>query len=571
MLRELSIKNFAIIDDLSITFADGLTVLSGETGAGKSIIINAVNLLLGSPAAGGNKLIRTGAESAELEALFEIPPESEAARLLSENGDDPAEGLIVRRVIAKTNRIYINGRLGTMKLLNALTENLASISGQHAHQGLLNEESHLSILDQFGGLVPAREEVARAHGEILPLIRRLSDLKEKQAEQGRRMELLGFQRDEIRDAGLSPGEDADLEKERLILKNGEMLYGAVYQGIEELYNAQDAVMGRLTAVGDRLARAAEIDPDLGERTQGVTEAAFLVEDVVGRLREYLSNIQIDQGRLEAVEARLDTVNRLKRKYGGSLEALFDHLAAVERDLSEIENISDRIAETEAALTERHEALAALADDLSRQREAAARRLSEQVETELDSLRMSGTRFQVLLEPLAAGEGTPSHLRTGQGAAITAAGADRAAFMIAPNVGEALKPLSAIASGGELSRVVLALKAILVTSESVETVVFDEVDAGVGGGVAEVVGRKLAALSRFHQVICITHLPQIAKYGRHHYRIAKQVADSRTRTNIEPLDEAERVREMARMLGGVSITETTLAHAEEMLKEGGGEI
>ncbi len=571
MLRELSIKNFAIIDDLSITFADGLTVLSGETGAGKSIIINAVNLLLGSPAAGGNKLIRTGAESAELEALFEIPPESEAARLLSENGDDPAEGLIVRRVIAKTNRIYINGRLGTMKLLNALTENLASISGQHAHQGLLNEESHLSILDQFGGLVPAREEVARAHGEILPLIRRLSDLKEKQAEQGRQMELLGFQRDEIRDAGLSPGEDADLEKERLILKNGEMLYGAVYQGIEELYNAQDAVMGRLTAVGDRLARAAEIDPDLGERTQGVTEAAYLVEDVVGRLREYLSNIQIDQGRLEAVEARLDTVNRLKRKYGGSLEALFDHLAAVERDLLEIENISDRIAETEAALTERHEALAALADDLSRQREAAARRLSEQVETELDSLRMSGTRFQVLLEPLAAGEGTPSHLRTGQGAAITAAGADRAAFMIAPNVGEALKPLSAIASGGELSRVVLALKAILVTSESVETVVFDEVDAGVGGGVAEVVGRKLAALSRFHQVICITHLPQIAKYGRHHYRIAKQVADSRTRTTIEPLDEAERVREMARMLGGVSITETTLAHAEEMLKEGGGEI
>ncbi len=564
MLRELTIRHFAIIDDLTIRFEPGFTILSGETGAGKSIIINAVNLLLGSRAS--DKLVRTGADSAELEALFEVPSESPVARLMAENEFDPEEGLMVRRIISAggRNRVYLNNRLATMKLLNDLTGNLASISGQHAHQGLLNEEDHLDILDQFGGLMPLRGEVARCHDEILPLLERLTSLQAKQHRQSEQMDLLRFQQEEIANAAIEPDEDAALEKERSILRNAESLYRTVYEGIEALYNAEDAVAARLGEVARQLEKACEIDPDLTPRAQGVADAAFQIEDIVEGLRAYLQTIRIDEARLEEIEARLDALQKLKRKYGGSLAEVRERLKTIEAELATIENIDEEIRETEATLAHRHRDLAALAADLSAKRKETARTLADQVEAELSTLKMADTRFEVLVAPLAAGESASPWLTEGD-AAIRRTGMDRASFMIAPNVGEALKPLAAIASGGELSRVVLALKAILAQTESVETVIFDEVDAGVGGGVAEVVGRKLASLSGFHQVICITHLPQIAKFARHHFRIRKQVVEGRTHTTIEPLDMEERLQEIARMLGGIDVTQTTLDHAREMLQ------
>jgi DNA repair protein RecN (Recombination protein N) len=564
MLRELTIRNFAIIDDLTIGFQPGLTILSGETGAGKSIVINAVNLLLGSRAS--DRLVRTGADSAELEALFEVPPESPVARLMTKNEFDPGEGLMIRRIISAggRNRVYINSRLATMKLLNDLTGNLASISGQHAHQGLLNEEGHLDILDQFGGLMPLREKVRNRHGGILPLLEKLKALRSKKDRQSEQIDLLRFQREEIQAAAVEPGEDEALEGERRILKNAETLYRIVYEGVEALYNAEDAVAARLSEAARGLEKACEIDPGLTDRTRSVADAAFQIEDIAEGLRSYLQTVRIDEGRLEEIESRLDALQKLKRKYGGSLADVLAKLASIEAELSSIENIDEEIAGTEATLAERHRDLAALAEDLSVKRKETARTLAEKVEAELDTLKMADTRFEVVVEPLPAGEGADPWLTTGA-AAIGPAGADRARFMIAPNVGEALKPLSAIASGGELSRVVLALKAILAQTESVETVIFDEVDAGVGGGVAEVVGRKLASLADFHQIVCITHLPQIAKFAGRHFRISKGVEGGRTRTTIVPLDEAERVQEIARMLGGVEVTQTTLDHAREMLQ------
>jgi DNA repair protein RecN (Recombination protein N) len=564
MLQELTIRNFAIIDDLNISFSGDLTVLSGETGAGKSIILNAVNLLLGSRA--NATLIRTGAEVAELEALFQIAPKSDVAIVMEQHGYDASEGLLVRRLISRSdnNRIYINGRLSTMQLLNSITENLASISGQHAHQGLLKEDQHLLILDQFGDLMSLRKEVFQCFHEILPLIEKLHNListKEKQAE---RIELLEFQKKEITEASIALGEDAALEKERTILKNGEALYQSVNGSIEELYSAQGSIVERLVEVKKNLEKAGSIDPQLTLKAEGVAGVTFGLEDLVENLRTYLKTIQIDEKRLEIVEDRIDTLQRLKRKYGRTIEAVKKHLDSISQELSGIENISGTIADTEKELSMLHKKFVQLAETLSGKRKETAKILAKKVVTELDSLEMSSTRFQISLKNTPADEKSYRYL-TARGNLLTETGLDRATFLIAPNIGEALKPLASIASGGELSRVVLAMKAILAETDSVETVVFDEVDAGIGGSVAEVVGKKLSSLAEHHQVICITHLPQIAKFGNQHFCISKSVSDGRTITSINPLNEKDRLKEIARMLGGVEITQATLDHAREMLE------
>ena len=563
MLKELSIRNFAIIDDLHIDFSDGLTILSGETGAGKSIILNAVNLLLGSRASA--ELVRTGAEGAELEALFQISSTSSVAQILSTNGYDPGEGLLIRRLISRSdsNRVYVNGRLATIGLLTAITENLASISGQHVHQGLLKEDQHLLILDQFGSLTARRRKVTDGYHQILPLIDKLNRLNSTRQREAEHRKLLAFQRNEITAAGLAPGEDAELEQERLRLKNAEALYQTVHSSIEELYGASGSVIERLSEVKKNLETAGRIDSQLKTKAETLASASFQIEDLTDELRSHLNLIQMDDQRLEAVEERLDVINRLKRKYGGSLEAVSSQLETIEAELSEVENIGKQIQKIEEQLIKLHDQVARRALKLSQKRNETAKDLARKVVEELGSLKMSQTEFKAVLYPLAADEKTNPYL-TAKNYCMTESGIDRVAFMIAPNPGEELKPLASIASGGELSRVVLALKAILAESDAVETIVFDEVDAGIGGGTAEVVGRKLSDLARHHQIICITHLPQIAKFGEHHFSISKHVDDGRTKTAIQPLSREDRTKEIARMLGGEKITQTTLDHARELL-------
>ncbi|MGD2097192.1 MAG: DNA repair protein RecN [Desulfobacterales bacterium] len=565
MLKELSIRNFAIIDDLHIRFSDGLTILSGETGAGKSIILNAVNLLLGSRAA--TDLIRSGAESAELEAFFEIAASGRIANLMTEHGYDPSQGLLVRRIIARNdaNRVYLNDRMATIQLLNTVTENLASISGQHAHQLLLKEEQHLNILDQFGGLLPLRAAVGEYFQKMLALLKKLSELNAVAEHQTEQMELLTFQHKEITTANPILGEDEDLEQERKRLKNAETLYQTVYTSIESLYGAPGSVMEKLVAVNKELTKICQIDNHLKSNVQSLSDATYQIEDLIEGLRSYLNSIQMDDQQLEAVEERLDTLNRLKRKYGGSLDAVIAKSKSIEQKLANVENVVDQIKEIETKANELHTRLKERALTLSRKRKKAARRFAEKVMEQLSTLKMAKTEFSVALQPLAADEMTDLRL-TVDDRMIAETGIDRACFLIAPNVGETLKALTSIASGGELSRVILALKALLAKSDSVETVVFDEVDSGIGGGVAEAVGKKLAALAKHHQVICITHLPQIAKFGKQHFRISKKVSSGRTRTSIQLLNDKDRYREIARMLGGEKITQKTLAHARELLQQ-----
>jgi DNA repair protein RecN (Recombination protein N) len=564
MLQELSIRNFAIIEDLNIRFGKGLTILSGETGAGKSIIINAVNMLLGSRVSAG--LIRTGADSAELEALFDVPAESSVAGAMRAHGYDPSEGLLVRRIISGSDRhrIYINGRMATMQVLADLTSRLASISGQHAHQGLLREDEHLSILDQFGDLMDLRCRFEQLHGTLTALIRNERELVQQQSRQGEQMELMRFQMREIETCNITPGEDAALEKERLRLKNGENLYQTVHACIEALYSGDGAVYERTGEVSKELNRAGRLDEQLAAGAAELEELTYRIEDLSARLRDYLKSIDLDPRRLESIEERLDALNRIKRKYGGgSLEGVAAYAQDIGRRLQEIESVDERLAQARSRLQKAHEQACSLASTLSARRSVAALDLAAKVEEELGTLKMDGARFVVAVQPLAAGAETDPHL-TCDGRALAESGMDRAVFMIAPNIGEAIKPLASIASGGELSRVVLALKAILARNDALETVVFDEVDAGIGGGVAATVGKKLAALAHRHQVLCITHLPQIAQYGEHHFRIVKSVVQGRTRTTIEPLTRKERVEEIARMLGGESVTAATLSHAREML-------
>lgn len=563
MLRELSIRNFAIIDDLTIRFDDGLTILSGETGAGKSIIVNAVNLLLGSRVSA--KMIRDGCESAELSAFFDVPRTSAAATLMAENGYAADDGLLVRRVIAANDRhrIYINDRMATMQMLAAMTADLACISGQHAHQGLLREETHLDILDRFGHLDPLVKRLGGLYHQMVPLAKQIERLQVQKESQEKEIELLRFQADEIDDADISPGEDDSLEQERQRLKHAETLIGSVQTAIARLYGDPGAILEQLVEVRKLLDRSLQVDPELTEAVSTLSDHLYGLEDVTDTLRSYLGSLDTDMGRLEPVEARLDQLNRLKRKYGGTLEALFQRRKEIETQLQAIDSLDDDITHRQRELTDLHGRAAAMARQLSEKRGQAAAAFARCVEDELRSLRMAGTRFGVHLTQAACPSPASAWLCVDE-CALSATGIDQAAFMIAPNVGESLKPLSAIASGGELSRVVLALKAILAETDSVGAIIFDEVDAGIGGAVADVVGKKLEALSKKHQLICITHLHQIARFGDHHYYIEKQVKKGRTITRIQPMDREARIREIARMLGGEKITPAALEHARSLV-------
>ena len=590
MLQELSIKNFAIIDDIHMSFSEGLTILSGETGAGKSIIINAVNLLLGSRATAS--LIRSGCDTAELEAVFQIATPSRVSDIMKENGLEPEEGLLIRRVISKKNRhrIYINGRLATIMQLNSITESLASISGQHAHQGLLKEDQHLLILDMYGGLIPIRNQVYEIFHDMLPLIQKLNELKSLKDRQTEHLELLRFQQKEIIAAEIQPGEDEDLELERIRLKNKGHLLQTIQESLDALYDAQGAAIERLITIKQNLDKASEIDPELSTVGKNVAQTIYHLEDVSEELRVYLKKIEIDDNRLDLVEARLDTLNKLKRKYGKSLTDVLSHLDAITCEIAEIDNMEDNISGLKEKLSDyhnqglqnmhnrylttaedellkkisnAHNKLTRLAKQLSEKRQQTAKSLSKKVEKELGTLKMPQTKFKVQLQTMPVDTHTNPYYITGQ-KAINENGIDRGRFLISPNIGEPLKSFSSIVSGGELSRVVLALKAILAKSEAVETIVFDEVDAGISGSVGEVIGKKLSSLARYHQIICITHLPQIAKFGDHHFSISKRVSHGRTKTFINLLSKKERVKEIARMLGGEKITQATLDHAHEMM-------
>lgn len=564
MLVQLKITNFAIISHLETQFTPGLNILSGETGAGKSIIINAVNLILGGRAS--TDLVRSGSEEAKVEALFDIPEKHDAINEILSGFGLPIDGeLLIQRTISREgrNRVMINGSMATLQMLSRLGLTLMSISGQHEHQLLLRPENHLFLLDDFGGLNEERETLSISYKGYQSLKEDLKALEGELREGEERKELTAFQLDEIEKADIKEGEDTLLEEEKNRLRHAEMLLQVVTDSYQSLYEKEDAVLSDISLCIKKLERGIEVDHRLRTIRDAIASAQMELEEAALDLRDFRKSIAMDPDRLEAVEERLQLINRLKRKYGSTIEEILKYREALAGRVHHLDLKRKEMDRIRGQLNEMGQVIVSQATRLSKKRKETAKRLQKAVEKELHRLDMGGTRFEVFFHPENEHSGNKSRDKI---ADIKSDGFDNVELMISPNVGEEIRPLAKIASGGELSRIMLALKTILARTTSVETVIFDEVDAGIGGATAEVVGEKLHSLAQFHQILCITHLPQIASKGKTHFLVEKKVIENRSQTVISRLNSEERLMEIARLLGGKVISKKAVEHAREMLSD-----
>ena len=570
MLRLMRISDFAIIDSLEVAFRPGLNVLTGETGAGKSIIFEALHLTLGGRASAG--LVRSGAKDATVESLFELPstPGGRAARATLESAgvDVPPDGeLIVRRRISASgrSRIYLNGALSTAATLASIADALVNIHGQHAQQTLLKPSAHMGLLDDFAGLGDERTALGHLVSELRAAAEELEAHRTGARERAQRADLLRFQAGELERAALSPGEAESIEAELPRLRNVERL-GALGRGVyEALYGAEGSVIEQLGECLRNLERLIELDPSQAPLAEQASSARAEVESLADSVRDYFGEIEMDPERLEELEARRALLREILRKYGND-EA--ECLACLGRVRSELDALSDeggtesRLEETARSLREE---VARRSIVLSNRRREASREFDAGMRDNLAELGLEGAVLETRVErrPDPAGfieiDGEKVQLRSD--------GIDACEFYFSPNTGEPPRPLARIASGGELSRLMLALESVLRRGDLIPTLVFDEVDAGIGGGVAEVVGRKLQEVSGNHQVLVITHLPQVACLGDRHFRIDKRTAAGRTFTAIEPIEGGARIEEIARMGAGLEVTEAAKKHAAEMLEAG----
>lgn len=561
MLSLLRITNFALIESLELELGPGLTVLTGETGAGKSIILAAVNLLLGGRAAAD--LIRTGADQAVVEALFDLPADAPACAHLTEAGLslESGEELLLRRVVSREgrNRVVVAGGMSTLGLLGELGPELVSLVGQHASQALLRPEEHLDLLDAFAGLEDARQAVSAAVGRVAELDRQIAAQSERLTRRDERRAWLTQVIGEIEDGHLDPAEEEALKAERKALANAEQLARLAQGAYQGLYAADEnpvlEVLGRVRGLVGDLARLDERTAPIAARLE---EAFYSLDDLARELDDYAQRVVLDPARLDWVEGRLLAIQRLARKHGGSVEAALTALAAAQAELAELTGGEERLA---GLARQREEALGAaldLARGLSERRQEAAPRLAEAAAAELKHLGLPHCAFETRLQPPGG-----AALATPDGP-LSRAGLETAEFYIAPNPGEGFRRLGRIASGGELSRLLLALKSLVAQSAGAPTLIFDEVDAGIGGAVGAAVGRKLAGLARQAQVLVITHLPQIAAWADQHWSVRKRVSEGRTATVIEALDEAGRVDELGRMLAGLEGEATARQHASELI-------
>jgi DNA repair protein RecN (Recombination protein N) len=554
MLVELRIRNFAIIDELNLSFSKGFNILSGETGAGKSIILNAVHLLLGDKAT--EEWIRSSEEEANVEALFDLSGNSEIKEKMKEKaphlqGTGEEDSLLIRRVISRSGRgkVFINGSLSTLGVLSEVGEELLSIYGQHEHQSLQRGETHLDILDEFGELLGLREEFQKQYLEFVSLSEEVEKIRVERERKAKERELMVFQSREIETSGIQIGEEESLKEDRAILTHAKKLMDFSHAAEETLYSEEGSAIERVQNVLNQCREAAAIDPFLSQPLKALESILIQLEEAALTLRNYSRRVEINPLRLDEIENRLEEIDRLKRKYGPTIEAVLSLKRKMEEALKSFTSDEERLSQLEGLLGPLRQTLDGLGERLSRERKRVALELKKSVERELNSLGMKKTVFEIRIDP----------------AALSPRGVDRVEFLISPNVGEEVKPLAKIASGGELSRIMLAMKRILAKVGGRQVLIFDEVDSGIGGAMAEVVGKKLKELSRHHQVICVTHLPQIACFADQHHSVRKEVKSGRTMTLVDRLDKESIVDEIARMLGGVKVTEKTRAHAREMIE------
>jgi DNA repair protein RecN (Recombination protein N) len=552
MLTQLYIRDFAIVRELSLAFESGFTVLTGETGAGKSILIDALALVLGDRA--DSDVIRHGCTRAEISASFALKPAHAAAKWLKDHDLFNDEECVLRRVVEadKPSRGLINGRPAPIQMLRELGEFLVDIHGQHEHQSLLRRDAQRDILDDFAGLEDTVRALAVQHHDMLSLRDHLAALKQQTVDREARVELLRYQVRELDALGLAADEIPALEEEHARLTNGaELIEGvqAVAQAVLE--DEEAAVAQQLARAINRLETLGQYDPRLNEIITLLNEATIQVDDAGRRLNHYLESLELDPARLQAVEQRLSTVHDLARKHKVKSEELPGVHTRLRTELNNIENLDTSLGKLQENLEQARLTYLKVAEDISRRREVSAKKLARTVSDEMQELGMPGGKFEVSLTPLPEGE-------------TSAQGLERVEFLVSANPGQPARPLAKVASGGELSRISLALQVMLAGTGRIPTLIFDEVDVGIGGRVAEVVGRKLRALGQARQVLCITHLAQVAAQGEQHVQVRKRTEGKTTLAEVALLDERERTMEIARMIGGVEISKQTLAHAKDML-------
>ncbi|MDH3444382.1 MAG: DNA repair protein RecN [Deltaproteobacteria bacterium] len=562
MLRELRIKNFAVIDEVALELGPGLNVLTGETGAGKSIILNALGLISGDRVT--SDVIRHNQEEASVEALFEAVPQS-VKNKLGEAGIESDDELVIKRVVSRggKNRVYLGGSLCPLNLLSEIGDSVVHIYGQHEHHTLLRPETHGELLDAFGSLTAEGNRMTENFAAFASAWETLKRAREKLQQRKKERGLLEERVEEITAARLRPDEEQELQGKKNILVHAEKLYQGCREGEELLYEGDNALVTPLGRYGNKLRELAQIDGALANAAELVQGALAQLEEANIDLRRYAEKMHFEPGALDQLEDRLAEIQRLKRKYNGSVADILGILAEAEVELQALERGEGEIPELEHVFETARLAAWEAAGTLSLERHKAAKRFKRDMEKELKDLGMPETVFEIrFMEQEEKADEPP--FRVG-GKKITARGVDEIEFYFSPNPGEPPKPLARIASGGELSRLMLAIKSLVLATGDIPTLLFDEVDAGIGGGVAEIVGKKLKIVAASHQVICVTHLPQIAALADSHHVVSKEVVKGRAFTKVKKIKGDERVGEVARMLGGLRITEKTRKHAEEMVK------
>jgi len=554
MLKFLRIRRLATIEDISLDLDSGFSVLTGETGAGKSIIIDSIRLVCGDK--GAPDLVRAGSAEASVEAIFTTPEGPVDAGDLFAAGD---EEVVIQRTVPRdgNGKAYCGGVLVPVRKLKDLAPRLAEIYGQNDHVFLLRLESHLEYLDQTGGLTGPAQETAEAARELRKLARSKAEWTAKERERGQRLDFLSFQIQEIEKAALRPGEEEELRAQRNVLKNAEKVLGLTEQALDLAYSGETSLHGLLARLEHILAEFGPFDPELAAAGESLAPVRILVGELADRLMKFRDREDLNPETLEAVEERLSLIEGLKRKYGADIREVQFYLEGLRKERDALVGIRETLARIDEDIGRAWTQFERKAGALSKARVRAARDLEKTIEAEIAQLGMQKARFEIRVVSTPAAPAEAERVRD--------SGIDDVEFLIGPNPGEPPKPLRRIASGGELSRIMLALKAQGREKEPSKTLIFDEIDSGIGGKTAEFVARKLRGLSRVHQVVCITHLPQIASFAAHHFRIEKKVAGERTYTSIRPLDFEERVEEIARLMAGSRLSEASLASARDMLR------
>lgn len=566
MLRELRIKDFALIEELFIRFGEGLNVLTGSTGAGKSIIVGAIGLLLGER--GERSQIRSGSESAMVEGLFELRGMEKIKETINRLGIKTDQGQLVlgREIFPQgSGHCYANGRLITLSCLRSIGDLLIDLHGPHQHQSLLHRDSHLDLLDGFGGLWPLRRKADSAYRALKEELSQGDRLIKARKEAEEKRELYSFQLREIEATNPQPGEDERLEEEKKILENTEALTQSLSSVVNLLYEAKGSALENLQGAERDLERAAKIDSKLEKPVEDLREVSIKVDDLQHLLTSCLGRIEHNPQRLEEVTERFFSLKELKKRFGGTIEGVLSYKSKLKEVLGAAEDLESALRANQKRINELKGNFSSLCHLLSQKRCEVAERLEKRVEEELIPLGMEKTRFGVRLTASEAKDGLVE--LKGKRFTATERGMERAEFFISPNPGEELKPLTKIASLGEASRIMLALKTILAEADQIPILIFDEIDVGIGGKVAHQVGERLKRLASSRQVICITHLQQIASQAQHHYKVEKAIQRKRTETRIHKLTKEERVEEIARMLAGKRISPAALEQAQEMIREG----